>query len=222
MNKIIHQIWIADSEDMMPCNLRILSNTWKKYNPDWDYHLWCAAEVESLLFSDFSDFYLLYKSVFTQRQRLNLAKYMILYLHGGLYVNLDTECFQSISPLFNDSQLFFTNQPKGHCDLLKIHPLLGNSFIGSTAKNVFWIFLLSQIEESIHNKTFFYGENNLGALKITRYLDYMKNHFTVSVFPSKKVMPVSQEEFKQYSLGLNTDIFYKKIKEAFCVHYFFL
>lgn len=35
-------------------------------------------------------------------------------------------------------------------------------------------------------------------------------------------MPVSQEEFKQYSLGLNTDIFYKKIKEAFCVHYFFL
>ena len=33
MNKIIHQIWIADSEDMMPCNLRILSNTWKKYNP---------------------------------------------------------------------------------------------------------------------------------------------------------------------------------------------
>ena len=215
MNKIIHQIWIADSEDMMPCNLRILSNTWKKYNPDWDYHLWCSAEVESLLFSDFSDFYLLYKSVFTQRQRLNLAKYMILYLHGGLYVNLDTECFQSISPLFNDSQLFFTNQPKGHCDLLKIHPLLGNSFIGSTAKNVFWIFLLSQIEESIHNKTFFYGENNLGALKITRYLDYMKNHFTVSVFPSKKVMPVSQEEFKQYSLGLNTDIFYKKIKEAF-------
>jgi mannosyltransferase OCH1-like enzyme len=110
MNKIIHQIWIADSEDMMPCNLRILSNTWKKYNPDWDYHLWCSAEVESLLFSDFSDFYLLYKSVFTQRQRLNLAKYMILYLHGGLYVNLDTECFQSISPLFNDSQLFFTNQ----------------------------------------------------------------------------------------------------------------
>lgn len=52
MNKIIHQIWIADSEDMMPCNLRILSNTWKKYNPDWDYHLWCSAEVESLLFSD--------------------------------------------------------------------------------------------------------------------------------------------------------------------------
>ena len=75
----------------MPCNLRILSNTWKKYNPDWDYHLWCSAEVESLLFSDFSDFYLLYKSVFTQRQRLNLAKYMILYLHGGLYVNLDTD-----------------------------------------------------------------------------------------------------------------------------------
>lgn len=29
MNKIIHQIWIADSEDMMPCNLRILSNNHK-------------------------------------------------------------------------------------------------------------------------------------------------------------------------------------------------
>ena len=47
-----------------------------------------------------------------------------------------------------------------------LYPLLGNSFIGSTAKNVFWIFLLSQIEESIYNKTFFYGENNLDQVII--------------------------------------------------------
>ena len=105
--------------------------------------------------------------------------------------------------------------------MLKIHPLLGNSFIGSTAKNVFWIFLLSQIEGLFITRL-------SSTVKTTRCFKdykiprYMKNHFTVSVFPSKKVMPVSQEEFKQYSLGLNTDIFYKKIKEAFCVHYFFL
>jgi len=47
--------------------------------------------------------------------------------------------------------------------------LLGNSFIGSTAKNVFWIFLLSQIEESIYNKTFFTVKTTLIKLLLGYY-----------------------------------------------------
>ena len=44
-----------------------------------------------------------------------------------------------------------------------------NSFIGSTAKNVFWIFLLSQIEESIYNKTFFTVKTTLIKLLLGYY-----------------------------------------------------
>ena len=47
--------------------------------------------------------------------------------------------------------------------------MLGNSFIGSTAKNVFWIFLLSQIEESIYNKTFFTVKTTLIKLLLGYY-----------------------------------------------------
>ena len=50
IEKVIHQIWDGDN---VPFQLRILSCTWKRFNPNWEYHLWNKKEMVELVDSYF-------------------------------------------------------------------------------------------------------------------------------------------------------------------------
>ena len=52
IEKVIHQIWDGDN---VPFQLRILSCTWKRFNPNWEYHLWNKKEMVELVDSYFPE-----------------------------------------------------------------------------------------------------------------------------------------------------------------------
>ena len=103
IEKVIHQIWDGDN---VPFQLRILSCTWKRFNPNWEYHLWNKKEMVELVDSYFPEWANLYHSLPFNIQRLDMIRYMILYCHGGVYVDLDIECFKSIDPLVENKSFF--------------------------------------------------------------------------------------------------------------------
>ena len=86
IEKVIHQIWDGDN---VPFQLRILSCTWKRFNPNWEYHLWNKKEMVELVDSYFPEWANLYHSLPFNIQRLDMIRYLILYCHGGVYVDLD-------------------------------------------------------------------------------------------------------------------------------------
>ena len=93
--KIIHQVWEGRTEPCMPTRLQILARTWREQNPDWEYHLWNGEEMDELVEKHFPEYLSLYRSFSYNVQRWDTIRYMILYVYGGVYTDLDTECFQA-------------------------------------------------------------------------------------------------------------------------------
>jgi mannosyltransferase OCH1-like enzyme len=86
--KKIHQIWLGGA---LPDNYKRLTESWLKYNPDWEYKLWTDSEVAELE--------LVNREVFDSMKNLgmksDLLRFEILNKFGGLYVDVDFECLKS-------------------------------------------------------------------------------------------------------------------------------
>ena len=90
--KIIHQIWFGGD---IPEKYAKLQESWKKYNPDWEYILWTDESIK--------DIKLLNEDIFNSTQnygaKSDIARYEILFQFGGLYIDTDFECLQSFDLL---------------------------------------------------------------------------------------------------------------------------
>lgn len=87
--KTIHQIWLGS---LLPSKLEKLRQTWIKHHPDWQFRLWTDQDLNQFECKDLVD------STSCFGQKSDLLRAEIIYRHGGLYVDLDYECYQSIEP----------------------------------------------------------------------------------------------------------------------------
>ncbi|MDR3600916.1 MAG: glycosyltransferase [Desulfosporosinus sp.] len=101
--KIIHQIWLGTreiSEEREACR-----QNWMKYHPNWEYRLWTDKEVANYDFVDKNNEHLFHKSI-RIGEKVNILRYDILNQLGGLYVDIDYDCFQAFD-LLNESYDFY-------------------------------------------------------------------------------------------------------------------
>lgn len=87
--KIIHQIWIGPLP--FPQEARQWQESWAKLHPDWEYKLWTNKEVESFDFANKK----FYEEATNWGEKSDILRYELLYLYGGLYVDVDFECQRS-------------------------------------------------------------------------------------------------------------------------------
>jgi len=99
IEKIIHQIWIQ-GKDQIP--EKFLPNTEGivKLHPNWKYILWCEIKIIRLLRQNkvWLDTY--YKFNYLH-QKIDYAKYVILYKFGGVYVDMDAVVLKSFDSLLD-------------------------------------------------------------------------------------------------------------------------
>lgn len=86
--KIIHQIWIGSE---LPEKYNRFVQTWIAMHPDWEYRLWSHQDILNLPLQNRD----LYLSAKNYGEKSDIARYEILYLYGGLYVDTDFECLKS-------------------------------------------------------------------------------------------------------------------------------
>lgn len=147
--KIIHQVWEGRMEPKMPTRLQVLARTWQEQNPDWEYHLWNGEEMDELVARHFPEYLSMYRSFPYNVQRRDTIRYMILYVYGGLYTDLDTECFRPIDPLLKAVRMAFGEEPP----LRKDKPTrIGNAFMVSEKGTRGWLILLDEICRDIQKK----------------------------------------------------------------------
>lgn len=92
--KIIHHI--------APADYRLWHPLWKRCYPSWQaqfkdakHVLWNDREdIDGLFEQHFPDFLETYKSFPVHMMRIDVAKFAILYVHGGIYADMDTFCYQ--------------------------------------------------------------------------------------------------------------------------------
>jgi len=90
--KILHQIWIGGD---VPEKFKPLMQTWTLHHPDWEYKLWTDSDIESFPFDNPQ----MFQSASNVGAQSDIWRYEILKKYGGVYVDIDFECLQPLTPL---------------------------------------------------------------------------------------------------------------------------
>ena len=132
--KIIHQTW--KTKDVPKITIPWIES-WKRLNPDWEYRFWTDEDNLKLCQEEFPELLYIYTSYQFDIQRADVARYMILYQHGGLYADIDTECFRPVDALFKNVSI----------GLFKWLDIITNYIISAKPKMQFFMLVLNSLNE---------------------------------------------------------------------------
>ena len=91
--KIIHQTAPAD-KSTHPLTWTKCHESWKREFPESTYKhiMWTDEDLDILIKNDFPWFYSYYINYPKNIERIDIARYFILYKHGGIYADMDFYC----------------------------------------------------------------------------------------------------------------------------------
>ncbi len=122
--KTLHFIWWqgwADAPPSIPDDARRWVQEWEQSHPDFAVHRWdeaaffqvCVPRVEAA-FSDVRDMFARLRAVV---EKVDLARWLILYAFGGVYLDCDMRCMKGVSELYDECLLgdtiFLAREPGG-------------------------------------------------------------------------------------------------------------
>ncbi|KAH8691630.1 glycosyltransferase sugar-binding region DXD motif-containing protein-domain-containing protein [Talaromyces proteolyticus] len=133
----IHQIYHDWSGNGMPHSAqwgRLRASCIDRH-PGWIYKLWSASESREFLLREYPWFLPVYDSYRYPVQRVDAMKYFVLRHYGGIYIDLDNGCLESLEPL-RYYPVFTTDNNQG--------PLL-NNILGSMPQHPYYQLLTDSL-----------------------------------------------------------------------------
>lgn|SRR3989338_643635 len=190
--KIIHQIWLdKKGREGLPSEYPLYeeySNTWKQHNGDFEYTLWTNALIEKLWeLPELAKWKGFYEKLSKIIEKCDFSRCAILYVKGGLYVDLDFKCQKNISPLIKNRDVLVAYEPEEHFHKGR---LTSNSILGCAKNHPFFADFMDYIVDNYH-----YDPNvvhTTGPFALLRYMtknDYLNSDYlvdTCSVIPYSK------------------------------------
>lgn len=216
--KIIHQMWLdkyVTNNTVAPPRYNPFIKSFIDYNPEFKYVLWNINKVKKLFkIPELRKYKNIWLSFPHHIQKCDMARMLVIYMYGGIYVDLDFTCFKNLSPLLN-RELLLVLEPIEHDGV--VDRKLFNGFFGSVPKNKFFLDWLDYVCEclkkdtSVHNTTSpenFRKFYNQSGYKVN-FVD------TCDIIPlysdSKGNNYISKDCKIKHNLGLITDNFYTKL-----------
>ncbi|MFV0396697.1 MAG: glycosyltransferase family 32 protein [Bacteroidales bacterium] len=220
--QIIHQIY-EDPEGPSEL-LRTVAESWKEQNPNWEYRFWNKATIDSFLESEFPEFEPIYRAYPYNVQRWDAIRYLILYRYGGLYVDMDYECLESIAPLLGSSTCCMGLEPVMNARRYNKPYIVGNAFMACIPGHGYFKSLIESLIEECEiqwntNKAFQIIEST-GPFFTTRVYDKYPNREDIVLLSDDLVAPLTMEEVRQMISGDVTSEIEERVEKAFAIHYF--
>jgi len=143
--KIFHQIWYQ-GEANIPLHLQEYRLSWIDKHKHYQFVLWNQHKIESLINSTNETIKKLYYSYDLMIQRIDFAKYIILYFYGGIYIDMDVKCLSSIDTIFethHDKNVILSYSPTNFAHSLSLNviglrlneKLINNGIMACTPKH---------------------------------------------------------------------------------------
>ncbi|KAL4981100.1 nucleotide-diphospho-sugar transferase [Aspergillus desertorum] len=129
--KLIHQTWFPAGSNMST-SAQAWVQTMRAQNAAWEYVLWDDESNELLVERYFPWFLKTYRSLPQDINRADIARNFYMYLHGGMYADVDTEALRPVDALFAVHQVPL----KRHLDMLSTSdsvPRVQRAFMGRMA-----------------------------------------------------------------------------------------
>lgn len=224
--KIIHQIWLQ-GENNIPIDYPNYSASWKNLNPEFKYILWDENMIINLINNKFPKFLNVFNNYPKLVQKVDAAKYLIIYVYGGIYVDMDLECLKPIYELIENKQIILFK-----CDInilmrmvfyYTTNNILQNCFLVSIENHPFWLYIIDlMMKEDLKQGEYELLENYIfrttgpGLLSNAYYTYPYKNNFTI--IESQLIEPLSSCQYDAYNCS-NTDCTIK-VPESYAFHHF--
>eukprot|EP00879_Flechtneria_rotunda_P025641 GHRR01027270.1.p1 GENE.GHRR01027270.1~~GHRR01027270.1.p1 ORF type:complete len:525 (+),score=215.07 GHRR01027270.1:244-1818(+) len=110
----------------------------KTHNPMWQEIIWDEAAVMTLIQEDFPWFLPTFLSYPKLVQRSDVTRYMILYKHGGVYLDADVECYSNLEASLQNKDLVL------NCEYPGQQGQLHNAAMASAPGHPFWLVVLKE------------------------------------------------------------------------------
>jgi len=150
-NKIPRNIFQTWSTKNISNNLRNLTETWTDKNPNYAYFLYDDNESELFIQKYFDiRIYNTYRRLIPGAFKADLWRYCILYIYGGVYVDIDTICINCIDSFLNEDIEFMTPIDFNNGKDTGTHNLF-NAFIASVAKHPILLDCIYRVVFNVEN-----------------------------------------------------------------------
>ena len=180
--KIIHFMWYSQDSshyNSIPDNYKKYVKTWAENNKDYKIIIWTVENIQKEILQ--TDIFKKYKKTFDimhHIEKCDLLRYIILYMYGGIYSDLNNLCNQNISRLLINRTLGLSFEPMEHNIIVfnnTKQELITNSFLISSKRNKFWIDFLNFINN-------FYFKNRDNSYVLINTGPYILGKFVLNYF----------------------------------------
>ena len=144
----IFQTWFT--KNLSP-DFKRLTETWKTKNTNYTYFLYDDNDCEEFIKTHFKmDVYNAYCRIIPGAFKADLWRYCILYVYGGVYVDIDTVCHGDIDTFLNENIEFITPVDLNNNPFIGTHNLF-NAFIASVPKHPILLNCITRIVYHVEN-----------------------------------------------------------------------
>jgi len=172
--RILHQTWKTTE---IPSNLRGFVQSCKAMNSDYEYHLWTDQDLYQFIHRFFPQYAAAYDNFAQNIERVDFARYAIMYQIGGVYADLDIQCVKPFDSLLVRNQPIFGDEPVEHRERLynnRKH-VICNALLISPPRNSLWLKIMDFIVRTYHPT---HGPvYNTGPMALTRMYEQTPRAF---------------------------------------------
>lgn len=221
--RIIHHV--CDYPDGVPENLLALAATWKQHHPNWEQRFWDREKMNEFVHTVCPDFEACYRAFPLNVQRWDVIRYLILYHIGGMYVDLDYECFRPFDAVLSGRECYIATEPTLHAEYNDVPVMLNNALMAAAPGNRFMRQVIEELKTLDVNKysnleKWKFVLQTTGPLMLTRVYESLTRKTGVTLLPDELFMPLTPKELALAMHGKTTKYIREKLEHAFAVHYF--
>jgi mannosyltransferase OCH1-like enzyme len=129
--KVIHRTWKTRD---IPYDIfkKEWVDSWEKYNPSWEFRFYTDEDIDRFMEENYPEHLELLNSYDQHIKKVDAFRYFLLHRYGGMYVDLDFECFKPLDNLFCEGVNIYLQQ--NNPTVLRTT----NSIMISSPGHVFW------------------------------------------------------------------------------------
>ena len=153
--RIIHQTW--RDKNLPPIIYKLVSENIAFFKANgYELMFWTDEMILKLIADEYPNFYNIYKLARTGVQKGDIARIILVYHYGGIYIDLDVLVLRDFAEILDMSadKLYITYEPSGQTNALyNSDKYLCNAFFAANKNNLMLKVILNNIPEYVKNYT---------------------------------------------------------------------
>jgi len=136
--RIIHQTWKTGK---LPRKFVKNQEAILALHPRWEYRLWTDKDIDVFVDTHFPSLSSKFQALPLKIMKIDMFRYMLMYVHGGVYVDLDYKFFKPLDAWVADCDLLIPAEN----DNVNAPNFLGQGLLASCPEHLFWQDVIKEV-----------------------------------------------------------------------------